>query len=143
VALLAAAPALAGCAEKWDEVFPVSGTVKIDGQSPEGARIALSPVNPKNPDAVVPTGGVKADGSFVLTSYAAGDGAAPGEYVVTIQWNKFDKELGGAGPNVLPAIYASPKTSPLKVTVSAGGPTTLEPIAISTKTARGALPARR
>jgi hypothetical protein len=105
----------------------------------------LSPVNSTDPEAVLPTGGVKDDGSFVLTSYKAGDGAPPGEYVVTIQWFKFDKEIGGAGPNVLPEIYSSPKTSPIKVTVNAGGPTTLEPITISSKTAArpGVIPARR
>jgi hypothetical protein len=144
LALVPALAALCGCAEKWAEVFPVSGTLKYDGQIPVGARLVLNPVNPTSPDAAVPTGGVKADGSFVISSYTTGDGAPPGEYIVTIQWNKFDEKLGGAGPNVLPEIYSSPKTSPIKVTVNGGGPTTLEPINISSKTVRaGGLAARR
>jgi hypothetical protein len=134
---------LVGCSEKWVDVFPVSGTLKVDGQAPAGARLVLNSVNPLPAEAVVPTGSVKADGSFVISSYQAGDGAPPGEYVVTVQWFKYDKELGGAGPNVLPEIYSSAKTSPIKVTVNGGGPTTLEPINITAKTARGAAPVRR
>jgi hypothetical protein len=134
---------LTGCGETWVEVAPVTGSIKIDGQSPEGARLTLNPVNPTGEDIVIPTAGVKADGSFTVTSYQSDDGAPPGEYVITIRWNKYDEKLGGAGPNVLPELYADPKTSPIKVTVNAGAPTTLEPITLTTKTARGASPARR
>jgi hypothetical protein len=130
--------ALGGCAEKWAEVFPVSGTVKVDGQAPTGAQIALYAVAPAGSDAVTPTGAVKNDGSFVISSYKAGDGAPPGEYVATIQWFKFDEKISGAGPNVLPELYANPKTSPIKVKVGSGGPTVIDPISIKAeKTARG------
>jgi hypothetical protein len=134
---------LTGCGETWVEVFPVTGSIKIDGKNPEGARLTLNPVNPSGENIVIPTAGVKADGSFTVTSYQSDDGAPPGEYVVTIRWNQYDEKIGGAGPNVLPELYADPKTSPIKVTVNAGGPTTLEPITVTTKTARGAAPARR
>jgi hypothetical protein len=135
--LLASVATLVGCGESWVEVFPVSGTVKFDGQTPHGAQIVLHPVAPPGPDAVAPTGSVNADGSFVITSYTNGDGAPPGEYAATIQWYKFDEKLGGPGGNVLPAEYATPKTTPIKVSVQAGGPTQLEPITIaSAKTAR-------
>ena len=135
--LLASAAALVGCGESWVEVFPVSGTVKVDGQAPQGAQIVLHPVTPAGPDAVAPTGSVNADGSFAITSYTTGDGAPPGEYTATIQWYKFDEKLGGPGGNVLPPEYATPKTTPIKVSVQAGGPTQLEAITIaSAKTAR-------
>jgi hypothetical protein len=134
---------LTGCGESWVEVFPVTGSIKVDGQNPAGARLTLNPVNPAGEEVVVPTAGVKADGSFTVTSYQSDDGAPPGEYVITVRWNKYDEKIGGAGPNVLPELYADPKTSPIKVTVNAGGPTTLEPITLTTKTARGATPARR
>jgi hypothetical protein len=126
-----------GCSsDQWAEVFPVSGVVKYDGQIPVGAQIVLHPVAAAASDAVAPTGRVKADGSFVITSYQAGDGAPPGDYVVTIQWYKIEKD-GVVGPNVIPDQYVSPKTSPIKVSVQSGGPTALEPIAISSaKTAR-------
>ncbi len=143
---VALAPALltaSGCGESWAEVFPVSGSVKFNGQVPTGARIVLHPVTPPGPDAVAPIGRVGDDGSFKITSYESGDGAPPGEYVATIQWFQIDKD-GNVGPNVIPAEYADAKTSPLKVTVKGGGPTQLEPFTItSPKQARGGPGGRR
>jgi hypothetical protein len=133
-----------GCSEKWAEVFPVAGSVKFDGKAPVGAQIVLHPVNPASPEAVAPTGKVKSDGSFQITSYQAGDGAPPGDYVATIQWFQVDKD-GIVGANVIPKEYSTPTTSPIKVTVNAGGPTQLEPITITAgkQAARGGTTARR
>lgn len=121
-----------GCGEKWATVFPASGSVKFNGKPPAGARLVLHAVNPPGEDSglvVSPTARVKDDGTFEVTSYQMGDGAAPGEYVVTIEWYQIDKE-GNVGPNVIPKQYANPQTSPLKVTINDGGPTTLDPIDI-------------
>ncbi len=128
---LPALVALAGCGESRVEVFPVSGKVTYEGQSPAGAFIVLHPVNPVEGMNVAPTGAVKKDGTFSITAYQKDDGAPPGDYVATIEWYKFDEKLGGAGPNVLPKDYANAKTSPLKVSVKAGGPTELPPITIA------------
>lgn len=147
IVMLPALLAVAGCAKKetFVEVFPVSGTVKVDGKAPEGARVVLSPVNPSGPDAITPNGAVKSDGSFTVTTYKAGDGAPPGEYVVTVVWFKYDESIQGTGPNVLPEQYASPKTSPIKATVAAGVPTVIDPIVIRAgeKTARAGAAARK
>ncbi len=141
--LMLALAAAVGCGETWVEVFPASGAVKVDGQVPVGAKLVLHAVTPQGPEAVAPTASVKPDGSFVVTTYQAGDGAPPGDYVVTVQWYKIDKD-GNVGPNVIPVEYGNPKTSPIKVTINAGGPTQLEPIAISSaKTARGLASVRR
>ncbi|MCI0334577.1 MAG: hypothetical protein L0228_15275 [Planctomycetes bacterium] len=78
---------------------------------------------------VAPTGTVKDDGTFTITSYEPGDGAPHGEYVATVEWFKYDEKLGGAGSNVIPQKYTSAKTSPIKVNVN-GGPTDIPPIAI-------------
>lgn len=120
-----------GCGEKWASVQPTSGTVKFNGKAPAGARILLHAVNPPEDGAVAvtPTGRVEDDGSFKITSYQAGDGAMPGEYVVTVEWYPVDKE-GSVGANAIPKEYSNPATSPLKATVSDGGPTTLDPIDI-------------
>ena len=119
-----------GCGESWLEVVPASGTVKVDGKSPEGAHIVLHPKSPVGTEPIAPTGTVKPDGSFVITTYQAGDGAPPGEYVATVQWYQIDKD-GIVGPNVIPKEYSTPQTSPIKVTVKGDGPTTIEPISIS------------
>ena len=57
-----------------------------------------------------------------------------GDYVVTVQWFKLVTDDGGsgAGPNVMPKEYASPTTSPVKVSVK-GGPTEIPPIAINSR----------
>jgi hypothetical protein len=61
------------------------------------------------------------DGTFVLTTYDAGDGAAEGEYAVAIVWNRPSAEEPlKPGPNVLPARYARPDTSPLRAKVTKG-----------------------
>ena len=65
---------------------------------------------------------VAPDGSFAVSTYDGGDGAPEGEYVLTVQWYKpvrQGNDLVG-GPNVLPAKYASPRTSDVRITVAAG-----------------------
>lgn len=119
-----------GCAgEKRVPVFPVSGKVSFQGKPPAGAIVVLNPVGTSENHDVMPTGTVKDDGSFSVTAYEPGDGAPQGEYVATVQWYKVTKELGGPGPNVLPKTYATPKTSPVKVTVG-NGPVEIPPITI-------------
>jgi hypothetical protein len=135
--LLSTALLAVGCGESWLEVFPVSGSIKFNGQTPAGAQLVFHAVNPADPAAPAPKASVKPDGSFVVTSYQSGDGAPPGDYVVTVEWYQVDKD-GNVGPNVVPKEYSDPKASPIKVTVAAGAPTTLEPIAITAKTARAA-----
>jgi hypothetical protein len=112
-------------------VFPVSGKVSFQGKSPAGARVVLFPATKSGAGAVgvAPTGEVKSDGTFAVSSYDADDGAPEGEYVATIQWNKYDEKLGGFGPNVIPKKYATAATSPVRVSVK-GGPATIPPIEI-------------
>ena len=129
---LLALAALAGCGgETRIPVVPVSGTIKFQGEAPSGAQVVLHPVAKSNDQIIAPAGTVKDDGTFQISAYDAGDGAPPGEYVATVQWFKIVAEEGGSGrgPNVLPAKYASPETSPVKVTVKPE-PTQLEPIDI-------------
>jgi hypothetical protein len=121
--------ACSGCSEERVPVYPVSGKVTYKGQVPAGATVVLHSLNGSDTNDVAPTGNVKDDGSFAITSYEPGDGAPQGEYVATIQWFKFAPELGGAGPNVIPSKYVSAKTSPIKVRVS-GGSAQIEPIII-------------
>ena len=51
-----------------------------------GAFIVLHPVDPADTDSAKPYAYVDDDGTFELTTYEQGDGAAPGEYVATIIW---------------------------------------------------------
>jgi hypothetical protein len=109
-----------GCGSKGPELTPVSGKMLVKGKAAEHATIVFHPVSPGRDDQPKPHGTVGADGSFTLTTYAAGDGAPPGDYKVTVeQW------LAGPKPdepatNRLPAKYGKAATSGLVATVGAG-----------------------
>jgi hypothetical protein len=92
----------------------------------------LHPVDSSQTSDVVPIGVVNKDGSFTVTAYEPGDGAPPGDYVATVQWFKMVHGAGGAGPgpNVLPAKYARPDSSPIRVSVKEGS-TEIPPIEIT------------
>jgi hypothetical protein len=111
-------------------VAPVTGSIKFGRDVPTGARVLLIPVS-RSESGITSSGVVKADGKFAVSTYGQEDGAPPGDYVVLVQWFK---PLGGSdgntgGPNVIPRIYSSPATSPVKVTVKEG-PNDLAPIQI-------------
>jgi hypothetical protein len=102
---------------------PVSGTVHVDGVPAAFAMVVFHLKDPatkkltRTGDAIV-----EADGSFVLATYAAGDGAPVGEYVVTVGPNSGF----GAATNArveIPEAYTKPATSPLTVTVKSGANT--------------------
>ena len=111
-----------GCGETRVSVYPVTGKVTFQGKPPVGARVVLHAANPFDLDDVAPSGTVQSDGSFAITAYDLGDGAPQGNYTATLQWFKLVGGEGGSapGPNVLPKKYASPATSPIKVSVGSG-----------------------
>jgi hypothetical protein len=135
--LLATAAALAGCSAEGSgsnvPVFPVKGTVQYEGEPAAGAFVVFHPTaaGEKSERA---TAKVQPDGSFELTTRSQADGAAAGDYAVTVQWTKLVKQGNDtvAGPNVIPPIYAKPDTTPLKATVK-DAPNQLEPFKITKK----------
>ena len=96
---------------------PAQGKVLFDGQPVAGAQVVLLSLS-KGPSADAVTG---ADGSFILSTYTANDGAPAGEYAVTLVWRKplYDA-AGKPGKNLLPARYAQKATSPLKAVIKSG-----------------------
>ena len=110
-------------------VFPVKGQISFNGKPAAGAFVVLHPKGNADPRLVPPRAIVDADGSFELSTYESQDGAAAGEYSLTVEWRKLVKEGGDfkAGPNVLPARYSKPATSKLEVRVAEGF-NQLEPI---------------
>lgn len=140
--VLATAAALAGCSDADADgaakvpVFPVKGTVRFEGQPAAGAFVVFhrrSPVKPGE-ETPRPTGKVAPDGTFELTTKSQADGAPAGDYAVTVQWTRLIKQGGDtvAGPNVIPAIYSKPETTPLKVVVK-DAPNQLDPFEITKK----------
>jgi hypothetical protein len=96
--------------------------VSFGGKPIEGALIVFHPQAGSDPKILPARGQVDNAGKFTLTTYEAGDGAAAGEYSVTVVHTPLVKVDGDtvAGPNVLPAKYATPTDNDLKVSITAG-----------------------
>ena len=115
--------ALAGCGRSGPArvaVYPVQGKVEVNGKPAAGAVVILHPKG--DPAAPAARGEVKEDGTFVAGTYASGDGAAEGDYIVTVEWFKPVKQKNGdfvEGKNLVPEKYSRPTTSQLEVHVAA------------------------
>jgi hypothetical protein len=101
--------------------YPVKGLVRFEGKPVEGARVFFHPrEKTASPiDSYLPSGIVDADGSFELTTYEEGDGAPVGEYEVTITRRTEQAKSDEDGDDLIPPLYGSPGTSPLRATVEA------------------------
>lgn len=102
-------------------VFPVQGTVLVQGEPAPGARVVFHSVDLTEPSTLTPHGRVQPDGSFQLTTYESGDGAPSGEYAVTLFWPEPPKspvDDPDSGPDRLRGRYADPQKSTLRVQVS-------------------------
>jgi hypothetical protein len=127
-AVLLAVAMLAGCGDRDDQmtVYPVRGSVTVDGKPAEGAQITLFALDEKlrGPESPLPTGRVDAEGNFIITSYEFGDGAPPGEYKVGVVWLEVIKPAGDLGQEEtrdrLKEKYADPSSSTLTATVTEG-----------------------
>ena len=115
-------------------LVPVAGTVTMNGNPVEGADVMFVPKEP-TPNRRVAAAQTDAQGRFTLTTLNPQDGAAPGEYSVTIvKWEldgperapRYDRD-GEIIPefrtssNVLPSRYESPDKTPLVITVPPRG----------------------
>jgi hypothetical protein len=101
---------------------PVRGVVMLDGCPLAGAQLVFHLINPET-KRTTRTGDalIEADGSFVLSTYKANDGAPVGEYVVTVaNAGQFEGGTVPATKYSIPAAYARPSTSPLRAEVKAG-----------------------
>jgi hypothetical protein len=111
----------AGCSKANDGLVPVTGQVVVDGKPAVGAAIVFHPVDGGN--GTHPLGQVDSNGDFQLTTIRSGDGAAPGEYKVTLTWYVSaprKKSLEGEespARNLIPDRYARSETTPLSATV--------------------------
>jgi len=100
---------------------PVRGSVHIDGTPAVGATVVFHYKDPATKkltragDAIT-----ESDGTFVLSTYTAGDGAPAGDYIVVVQrGGGYPAEW--ANPNLeVPEQYTKPGTSPLTASVKTG-----------------------
>jgi hypothetical protein len=103
-------------------VHPVEGVVQYGTEKLDGAFLVLHPVPGSDPKVIPARGSVGAEGKFSVTTYEANDGAVAGDFIVTVVRTPLIERDGDqvAGPNVLPAKYAKPTTSDIKVTIVEG-----------------------
>jgi hypothetical protein len=127
--LLPVSLACCSCSKKGKLLFPVQGKVFFEGQPTPKALVIFHPLNNPDPNAVKPRALVGPDGSFKVCTDVADDGAAAGEYIVTIVGKKSKSPnsmaKGKGGKKTLPAIelpahYENPQTSDLHVTIKEG-----------------------
>ncbi|MAT69068.1 MAG: hypothetical protein CMJ58_06035 [Planctomycetaceae bacterium] len=138
VVLLATA---AGCSDGRVPVYPVTGTVLVDGRPAVGAEVICYARNEelKRSGVPIPTGVVDDSGEFVLDSYGQGDGAPAGEYDLSVIWNvtvvDSDDPESRVERDQLAGRYEDPKSSGLNRVVN-GGPTTWETLELRSRPAR-------
>lgn len=109
-----------GCMDDaWHaETVPAIGTVSVNGEIPVGAIVRLHPKGGSVDQRASRPSGIVGDlGEYTLTTYEFGDGAPPGDYVFTLYWPK-DPRIGGLSPDRLGLKFATPKTSPLEITIA-------------------------
>ena len=110
-----------GKGQEQTKVYPVKGSVFADGKPAERAQVIFHPLGDAEPKRQTASGEVAADGSFSLSTYTAGDGAAAGDYAVTVSWPSGSSPIGGdseSGPDRLGNRYSNRETSGLKATVN-------------------------
>lgn len=123
-----------GCSRSAIKPVPVTGLVTVDGKPAAGATVIFHPDGQAAPGAPRPVGQADANGEFRLTTAAANDGAAPGEYRVTVAWyavtpSKRVTEGDDAPPrSLVPEKFNKAETTPLRATVSpeSTGPVTID-----------------
>lgn len=126
-----------GCSSSRDygtATFPVTGTVVVDGEPVAGVSVKLHhQTQPDSENLTTSTAFTDADGTFAISTFEQGDGAPAGEYTVTFEWGEYNVISRAMGPDKLKGKYSDPKKSGHNVTVTAGTPSDMGRINLTTK----------
>ncbi|MBN9119458.1 MAG: hypothetical protein J0I06_09925 [Planctomycetes bacterium] len=119
--VFAAAAALAAGCDSGPKLYPVKGSIRVDGKPAGDAIVFLHRKDRTNPNEPVPYGKCGPDGTFTVTTVKDGDGAQTGEYVITVVWPDMSKAPDGNGgrPDLLRGTYDKAAASKIKATVEA------------------------
>ncbi len=111
---------LAGCGarEEGPPLFPVSGKVLFKGEPAAGAQVYFHPPGPADSKKLRPHGKADAKGVFRLSTRRSEDGAAEGEYTVTIVWPVAPDT--DDSPDRLKGRYQQAQYSRIRVRVKSG-----------------------
>ena len=123
-----------GCGSRAPKTTKVSGVVEFDGKPLSKGTITFLPqaVGSDKERNRPATGIIDATGHYSLSTYAPGDGALPGKYLVTVVSYSVEPTLEemsekGAKPvSAIPGGYGAATTSGLTANVDAGSAVTLD-----------------
>jgi len=141
VGLVMATVGCGGEPEDRISLVTAAGTVTVDGEARGDIKLTFSPVKTGATDIRPPIGAtVGADGKFSITTYEPGDGAAPGQYNVTMTAGS---GTAAADPSVDPAAMmaamsgggAGGTTAPFSIAIPKDGATDLKVELVSQKAA--------
>lgn len=102
---------------------PIKGVIYYDGTPATGAVVSFYLVDGDKKPQFTCDARIEGDGTFVPSTYRLGDGIPVGEYIVTVGRDRYHTEDASRDSNMVPPRYASVDSSPLRVTVPAGGTT--------------------
>lgn len=107
---------------------PVSGTVLVRDKPVAGVKVTFHPQFDMGQVKFTPNGETNKEGRFTLSTAASGDGAPPGDYVVTFELLRGGTDKAGLDVEVdaWKGKYADPAKSSFKVTIK-DGDNALEP----------------
>jgi hypothetical protein len=119
---------LAGCSGQSKDpphvpVYPVEGKLIVSGRLAGNSRVVFHPVDKGDSISLRPVANTRPDGTFQLMTYAAGDGAPAGEYIVTVVWLNESipidecEGLDLTAHDRLCGRYADPATSQIRATI--------------------------
>lgn len=118
-----------GCGDGKPVTHPVSGKVLFKGQPAAGAFVVFHPLDGGKENTPKPFATAGEDGTYHLKLHAESDGAAEGEYGVTIVWLGKAKEAkislmegGGGGVDKFGGRYGDPRNPKFKASVKKGQP---------------------
>jgi hypothetical protein len=103
-------------------VFPVKGSVVMDGKPLAGAEVIYYPARAgfaKEAAQNQPQAHTDTDGNYVLSTYADHDGAPAGDYRVTVRW-RGEGMVRDDDRNLLPKVYSDKKITKLRAKVEEG-----------------------
>jgi hypothetical protein len=119
-----------GCGIRFKKpVYSVRGKILYQGEPLADAEFLLTPVGGIQPDVPRPHAVTREDGSFEVGTYALGDGAPAGDYIVSVIWQ--GKRSGAftmdPRPNLLDKRFSDPARSEWLIRIEPK-PNELEPI---------------
>lgn len=106
------------------KTYAVKGKVTYRSQPCSGALVVFHPADKGRENDPKPVATVKDDGTYSLSTFDENDGAAMGDYNVTIVWNVKAKESklslgseGSGGADKLGGRFGDPRNPKLKASV--------------------------